>query len=342
MVAQKKQLTNGGASSVETYIKGKYNSLLTKAGRGKARFGGVSVKKWAKKIFGNRVFDLYLKWGGIKMLTTATLVPLGLILSNDYIRSITNKKGGGLIPDKIPIIDNEVVGTYLKLAGLSILSLTPDTLLPLGVIMIIYDLASKYMSGQTGGSLVAPNVPIRSLQKLDAIVNVRQSTGLLTMPATQTETATAAAPPNKVVGFANENNMASRSDSYPPVTVAHSDNIPSKSLIGGGSDWLSTHFSRGAVNAPDMPEATFRKFNTTSEIVPNDMSNSAQVYGPQTYEYSPLYAGPTQNIVGSQGVPANQFGAGYNKIYNPETGRNVKITSRKGKYVLKKYLKASL
>ena len=118
MVAQKKQLTNGGASSVETYIKGKYNSLLTKAGRGKARFGGVSVNKWAKKIFGNRVFDLYLKWGGIKMLTTATLVPLGLILSNDYIRSITNKKGGGLIPDKIPIIDNEVVGTYLKLAGL--------------------------------------------------------------------------------------------------------------------------------------------------------------------------------------------------------------------------------
>tara|TARA_B110000211_G_scaffold234955_2_gene307766 strand:- start:1392 stop:2414 length:1023 start_codon:yes stop_codon:yes gene_type:complete len=340
MAAIKKQLTNGSVFSVETYITDRYKSLLTKAGRGKARFGGVSVKKWAKKIFGNRVFDLYLKWGGIKMLTTATLVPLGLIFSNDYIRSISNKKGGGLIADKIPIIDNEVVGTYLKLAGLSVLSLTPDTLLPLGVIMIIYDLASKYMSGQSGGAITGANVPIHSLQKLDTIANVRPSTGLLTL----TPTVPTVAPANKVAGLVVDNNMAARSNSYPPATAVHSDNIMSKSIIGGGSDWLSTHFSRGPVNASDIPEVTFRKFNTTSKIVPNDVSNSPPVYGQHTYEYVPLYAGPPQHItgVGSLGVPANQFGAGYNKIHNPETGRNVKLTSRKGKYVLKKYLEASV
>ena len=48
---------------------------------------------------------------------------------------------GGFVDGELPIFDNKLVGTYLKLAGLSVLDLSPATLLPLGTVMIIYELA---------------------------------------------------------------------------------------------------------------------------------------------------------------------------------------------------------
>ena len=91
---------------------------------------------------------------GIKTLTTATLVPIGLILSKDYVESLLAKEQtGGFVDGELPILDNKLVGTYLKLAGLSVLDLSPATLLPLGTVMIIYDLAIKNM---TGGALTEP------------------------------------------------------------------------------------------------------------------------------------------------------------------------------------------
>jgi hypothetical protein len=91
---------------------------------------------------------------GIKTLTTATLVPIGLILSKDYVETLLMKEQtGGFVDGELPIFDNKLVGTYLKLAGLSVLDLSPATLLPLGTVMIIYDLAIKNM---TGGALTEP------------------------------------------------------------------------------------------------------------------------------------------------------------------------------------------
>ena len=40
--------------------------------------GGV-LNKHVKRVWGNRVLDLFLKYNGIKTLTTATLVPLLLL-----------------------------------------------------------------------------------------------------------------------------------------------------------------------------------------------------------------------------------------------------------------------
>ena len=42
-----------------------------------------NLYSFGSKILGNRVFDLYLKYRGIKMLTSTTLVPLALIMGKD-------------------------------------------------------------------------------------------------------------------------------------------------------------------------------------------------------------------------------------------------------------------
>lgn len=110
------------------------------------------LRDFGRKLAGNRVFDLYLKYNGIKLLTTATLVPVALIMGRDafeeYVMDQTNQEGG-MVPSNLPVIDDPLVGTYLKLAGLtSVSALTPQTLVPLGVAMLLYDV---YERSQTGG-----------------------------------------------------------------------------------------------------------------------------------------------------------------------------------------------
>ena len=98
--------------------------------------------KFGSNLVGNRVFDLYLKYNGIKLLTSATLVPLALILGKDlFEKYVVNQKGGYSIPENITGVDDPLIGTYLKLSGLTTLySITPHTLIPLGVLMVLYDL----------------------------------------------------------------------------------------------------------------------------------------------------------------------------------------------------------
>ena len=43
----------------------------------------------------------------------------------------------------------------------------------------------------------------------------------------------------------------------------------------GGSDWMSTVYSRGSYTAPDMPESQFRVFNKSAEYVPNSSMRTA-------------------------------------------------------------------
>ena len=102
---------------------------------------GGNIGKYVKRVYGNRVADLFLKYMGIKTLTTVTLVPFALIMGKDYLESVlTNKqKGGALIPDDFPVIDDPLLGNYLKMLGLSVLSIRPDTLIPLGLLMVIYN-----------------------------------------------------------------------------------------------------------------------------------------------------------------------------------------------------------
>ena len=90
------------------------------------------IHKFLKKVSDNRILDVYLKYMGIKLLNTSTLVPLGLIMGKDmFIKAINfiiksdNQKGGGkFLKNKIPILDDELIGSYLKITGLSALNLS--------------------------------------------------------------------------------------------------------------------------------------------------------------------------------------------------------------------------
>ena len=104
---------------------------------------GGSLKKFVKRAYGNRVVDLFAKYQGLKTLTSATLVPFALILGRDALESLLKDDqqiGGALIPANLPILDDPLLGNYLKIAGLSVLQLTPNTLVPLGVIAVLYNL----------------------------------------------------------------------------------------------------------------------------------------------------------------------------------------------------------
>ena len=63
---------------------------------------------FASDLVGNRVLDLYLKYNGIKMMTTATLVPIALILGKDAFENVMQSQRGGKlkIPKNLPVIDD--------------------------------------------------------------------------------------------------------------------------------------------------------------------------------------------------------------------------------------------
>jgi len=128
----------------------------------------TELKKFVKNLVGNRVFDLYLKYKGVKMLTSATLVPFALVMGRDafkeFMKDDMPKQVGGdvvgdlasLVDTKLPVVDDELFGSYLKLAGLTALKLTPSTLVPLGILMSVYHMYSS--KGQTGGALNTGNL----------------------------------------------------------------------------------------------------------------------------------------------------------------------------------------
>ena len=111
----------------------------------------LKLRDFAKSLVGNRALDVYLKYMGIKLLNTATLVPVALILGKDYFESFIKdmkQTGGG----NFPVIDDPLIGNSLKLAGASALTFTPETLVPLGILMLVYDLINKNQI-QKGGNL---------------------------------------------------------------------------------------------------------------------------------------------------------------------------------------------
>ena len=103
-----------------------------------------------------------------------------------YIKNsnkIKPQKGGSKV--KLPILDNPLVGNYLKLIGISVLDLSMSTLLPLGIVMIIYDLTLKeqiggditnpfsYKLSLSGGGkyLLGSDIPTGYIQKLNSFIS---------------------------------------------------------------------------------------------------------------------------------------------------------------------------
>ena len=110
----------------------------------------ADVESFLEKIVDNRVLDIYLKYLGITLLTPATLVPIALIMGKNVFEKVVKdikkndkeiQKGGeGFLNVEIPILDDDIVGTGLKIAGITALTVSPYTLVPLAVIMYIYNL----------------------------------------------------------------------------------------------------------------------------------------------------------------------------------------------------------
>lgn len=109
---------------------------------------------FASDLVGNRVFDIYLKFMGITTLTSTTLVPVALILGQSafrkYIRTTKNREQFGG-KTSIPVLDAPGIGTYLKLIGLYNLNFAPHTLVPLGVLMSLYEMYKDKV--QLGGAV---------------------------------------------------------------------------------------------------------------------------------------------------------------------------------------------
>ena len=121
-----------------------YNVHTTGSLVGGGKGVGNELMKYVKKVWGNRVLDLFVKYQGLKVLSASTLVPIALLLGRDMLEEVLSKnQSGGAktpIPDDLPIVDDPLVGNYLKLTGLSLLSLTPSTLVPLGLVALLHNL----------------------------------------------------------------------------------------------------------------------------------------------------------------------------------------------------------
>lgn len=130
-----------------------YGSVYKTTGGG---LDGNKAYKFVHKFIDNRVLDIYLKYLGITTLTPTTLVPIALIYGQQAFKKAlkymkSQEQSGG----SIPVLDNNLVGTYLKIAGLSQLSLSPHTLVPLGLAMAIYKAFSKKHKNEQKGGRIA-------------------------------------------------------------------------------------------------------------------------------------------------------------------------------------------
>ena len=131
---------------------------------------------FAEQLVGSRILDVYLKYRGIKLLTTSTLVPLALVYGRDQFEAIIKKfvQQGGNIPKELPVIDDPLLGTYLKMAGLTSISLTPETLLPIGIIMAVYEMFIKDQKGEgileemeTSNSMYSHRINLSSIEEIN-------------------------------------------------------------------------------------------------------------------------------------------------------------------------------
>ena len=336
-----------------------YGSIYKTTGGADNKLGGLYLKSFLNKLVSNRVLDLYLKYLGIKMLTTATLVPLSLIMGRDLFEKSINyivssdQKGGNFLENKIPLLDDDLLGNYLKISGLSALTLSSHTLLPLGVLMSIYSLHINEQRGGTKlitGATIPPNIfqnindvvlgsdithtPLRQLSYYNnemqlntftdnyngSINNLESSVNIAGFP----EYNIANSKVDLSISPTGSNNSSSNSfsDNNSSSNISGNEVHPEspntdigvvKSMAGGGSDWLSTHNSRGNINNPTMSKNQFRMFNKTADYVSNtdligvaDKASASSSYSHSTlYEMTPHNTVPNGFNIG--GVSTSKF-----------------------------------
>ena len=255
--------------SIQSLVRNYGSVFESTGGANKSQVGGLKIASFVKKISDNRVLDLYLKYVGVTTLSTGTLVPLALIMGRDVFKWVVNniinekktkqQKGGALLKNKIPVLDDALIGNYLKIAGLTAMSLSPATLVPVGILMVMYDL---YYKNQTGGSIF----PLKYMKNSMEGGNVQWKMNPAPYPNYNSSKDGLL---SQTIGVDGIN------ESTPPADV-NIDILGHGYQSGGGSDWRSTQMSRGAANAPDMNPNQFKAFTTTAEYIGNtELANGA-------------------------------------------------------------------
>ena len=119
-------------------------------GGSKVKQSGGRIGRYIRETYKNRVLDLYLKALGITTLNTAVMVPFAILLGRDAFRFVITDEAKGrqmggkiLIPKKIPVIDDPLLGNYLKLAGLTVIDLSATTMIPLALAMVLYHIYER-------------------------------------------------------------------------------------------------------------------------------------------------------------------------------------------------------
>ena len=160
--------SNGGSrdSAVMQRSLTRLRNLYNQDGSGKTQYGGADINDLVSKIVSNRVLDVYLKYLGLTMLNSATLVPFALIMGKEYFEKYLGPRlekeersqkggqfgGGEPLPRVVPLFDHPYIGTFLKLAGIPLVGLTTNTLVPLGILMIVYEMINQLSSGEKRAS----------------------------------------------------------------------------------------------------------------------------------------------------------------------------------------------
>jgi hypothetical protein len=155
-------------SNILSHALKRLDNLYKNDGSGKVQYGGADINDMVAKIVSNRVLDVYLKYLGLTMLNSATLVPFALIMGKEYFEdyiaprleresggSNSKKKqigGGEPLPRVVPFFDHPYIGTFLKIAGIPLVGLTTNTLVPLGILMIVYEMIKQLMDGSESKS----------------------------------------------------------------------------------------------------------------------------------------------------------------------------------------------
>jgi hypothetical protein len=297
--------------------------------------------KTARALVGNRVLDLYLKYLGVTLLSTSTLVPFALVLGRDAFKAVVDEmkrqKGGNSLKEtikntKIPVVDDKLFGTYLALTGLSALQFTPQTLVPLGILMAAYHyymskngsgrgnreqnmgrgrkFYKKYMARNLQGGASSPftSVPSTVFQTtFDKLNN-----GQANVMADKVPNA------DPVGGYQSQTSMGPLPNDLPTERPAPF-NSQSGSMIGqrgGSSAWAASQYSRGPVNYPNMHMSDFRAFTKTGDYIANsDMAGAAAAPwadGWKGWEYTAPQIIPPGYETLYQQTPAGDRVDGYN------------------------------
>ena len=181
--------------------------------------------------------------------------------------------------------------------------------------MIIY---SMYIRNQEGGTklLTGASIPPNMFQKIDTLWTGEPLIHGILRPSPYINNEIQLNTNNEIPNMAIKNlntDLNAHQIGNDSINVDNKHlNIPD-TMSGGGSDWLSSHNSRGPINSPTMDSNQFRKFNQTSDLVSNSSLSGISTNSSFTdlsshstlYELTPHDTIPDGYNIG--GIVSNKF-----------------------------------